>query len=443
VVVVGADGRPVGIVTDRDLRRNVVAEGRDPVTVDAASIMSSPLVTIRPGAFAFEAALEMTRRHIRHLVVVDDTRAIGVVSSRDIMVLDTTHPVTLAREIGRATSLDALRDLAHRITGLVRRLVDEGGTAHDIGQIVAELNDRLVLRVLGLTLESLEAAGETPPLPWCWIALGSEARREQTLRTDQDNGLVYGDPSADLAEPADRFFRRFAQEAIRGLVEVGFPSCPGDAMASNPRWCQPVSVWAGYFREWLTTSAAHSVLEASIYFDLRPLVGAPELAASLTELVHAEAPRRHRFLEIVAQDVVTRPVPMTVFGNVRVPRHGAHPGAIDVKGSGSLQLVGAARLFALQLGLGETNTVERFRAAASAGALGDVDVGEITDAFQHLMRLRLRHQLEQIERGDVPDNLVRPETLSHADALLFRDALQTVRKVQGAIRERFATDFVR
>ena len=158
VVVVDADGAPAGIVTDHDLRVKVVADGRDPRTVEAASIMSAPLVTIPGDAFVFEAVLEMTRRHIRHLVVVDGPRAIGVVSSRDVMVLDTTHPVTLAREIGRAVTLDALAGLARRITGLVRQLVDDGGSAYDIGQIVAELNDRLVLRVLDLTLDALAAA---------------------------------------------------------------------------------------------------------------------------------------------------------------------------------------------------------------------------------------------------------------------------------------------
>lgn len=443
LVVVDDDGAPAGIVTDRDLRGKVVAEGRDPRTVEAASIMSAPLVTIPGDAFVFEAVLEMTRRHIRHLVVVDGGRAIGVVSSRHVMVFDTTHPVTLARDIGRAAGLDALAGLARRITELVRQLLDDGGSAYDIGQIVAELNDRLVLRVLDLTLDALAAAGETPPpVPWCWIALGSEARREQTLRTDQDNALVYADPPEELSESAARFFLRFAERAIAGLVSVGFPPCPGGSMASNPRWCQPLAMWRGYFHDWMTTSSASHVLEASIYFDLRPLAGARELAATLSGVIRGEAPERRGFLGTVARDVVSRPLPLTIFGNVRVPRDGTHPGAVDVKGGGNLQLVGAARLLALQLGLGETNTVDRFRAAGAAGALGALDVGEITDAFQHLMRLRLRHQLEQLERGAVPDNLVAPDALSHADALLFRDALQTVRKVQTAVRERFATDFL-
>ena len=213
-------------------------------------------------------------------------------------------------------------------------------------------------------------------------------------------------------------------------------------MASNPRWCQPLGVWTEYFRGWMTSTSPANILDASIYFDLRPLAGATELAASLAGIVRAEAPQHRGFLATVARDVVSRPVPLTLFGNVRVQRQGPHRGAVDVKGAGNLQIVGAARLLALQLGLGATNTIERLREAAARDALVAAEVDAITDAFQHLMRLRLRHQLAQIQRGDTPDNYVTPDTLSHADALLFRDALRTVRRVQASIRERFATDFI-
>jgi CBS domain-containing protein len=443
VVIVDGAGAAVGIVTDRDLRRKVVAEGRDAAATPASAIMSAPLVTLRPGAFAFEALLAMTRHRIRHVVVAEDGRALGVVSSRDLLVLQSTHPVTLAREIDRAVALDQLAALGEKVTALVDRLVREGGTPYDVGQLVAELNDRLVVRALGLAAGALEETGEAaPPLRSCWLLFGSEARREQTLRTDQDNGLLYEDPSPDLAERARAYFTRFGEEAIRALVRVGFPRCPGDAMASNPAWCQPATVWAGYFQRWMETATPQHVLAASIYFDLRPLTGATELAARLRGRVQAEAPHRAPFLAHLAGEVVDREVPLTLFGGVAVARSGPHRGRVDLKAGGGLQLVGAARVQALALGLDATNTVDRFRAAAVRGAWNEDEVREITDAYQHLMRLRLLHQLDQVARGEPPDNHVVPGRLSRADALLLREALKTVRRVQEAVRDRFATDFV-
>jgi CBS domain-containing protein len=442
VVVVDASGAAVGIVTDRDFRRKVVADGRDPAATPAHAIMSRPVVTLPPAAFAFEAVLEMTRHRIRHVVLVDDGRPIGVVSSRDFLALQTTHPVTLGREIARAVSLDALAGLATRVTTLVRRLVDEGGTAYDIGQIVAELNDRIVIRVLALTAGALEEAGEDAPASrYCWLAFGSEARREQTLRTDQDNGLVYEDPPPHVAGRAAEYYAKFAAAAIRGLEHVGFPPCPGGAMASNPTWCQPVSVWEGYFHRWMRQAGPEHVLAACIYFDLRPVGGSLEVAARLLDAIR-DAPRQRTFLGYLARDVVARRVPLTLFGNVAVHRSGPHRGAVDLKGAGSLQLVGAGRVYGLLLGLRETNTIDRIRAAAERGIFSGTETREIADAYQHLTRLRLLHQLENLARGETPDNYIAPGRLSRADALLMREAMKTIARVQDGVRERFATDFV-
>jgi CBS domain-containing protein len=444
VIVVDANLAPLGIVTDRDLRRKVVADARDPRTTTAADVMSRPLVSVRPAAFGFEALLEMTRREIHHLVVLEDERLAGVVSTHDFLMLQTTHPVMLAREIARAPNLAALRELAGRITAMTRRLVEEGGTPYDVGRIVAELNDRAVIRVLALARAALEDEGAgRPPLPYCWIALGSEARREQTLRTDQDNGLIYANAEPDIHDSAAAWFARFAERAVSGLIEIGVPPCPGGWMASNPKWCQSLAAWAGYFRSWMTEPEPEPVLAAQIVFDLRPLAGAMELAASLRALIAREAPKHRLFLGLLARDVVTRRAPLTLFGNVAVARSGPHRGTVDLKGGGTIQLVGAARIHTLELGLEETNTVDRFRAASANGLYRDDEAREITDAFQHLTRLRLLHQLACLARGESADNHVRASALSRADAILLLDALKTVQRVQAGVRERFRTDLVR
>jgi CBS domain-containing protein len=443
LVVVDDDGAPIGIVTDRDLRTRIVAEGRDADATPAGAIMSSPLVTLPGAAFAFDAVLEMTRRGIRHLGILDDGRLVGVISSRDLLALQAAHPVSLAREIVRAGSLERLAALATQVTDLVRRLVADGGSAYDLGRIVAELNDRMVVRVLGLSAAVLERDGHPPPAtPFCWLVFGSEARREQTLRTDQDNGLLYTDPEPAMTAATATYFARFATAAIEALVTIGFPRCPGDVMASNPRWCQPLSVWTAYFRGWLEQPRPDDALAAAIFFDVRPIAGALEVAAPLERQVRTEAPGARAFLRLLARDVVERRPPRTLLGNVAVRRRGPRRGTVDVKGAGALQLTGAGRLAALTLGLAETNTIDRFRAAAERGLYAAAEAREITDACQHLFRVRLVHQLDRIAAGAAPDNDVDPAQLSRADALLLRDALRTVERVQAGVRERFATDLL-
>jgi CBS domain-containing protein len=442
-VIVIDDGRAVGIVTDRDLRRKVVAEGRDAVATRAATIMSAPVVAVAPDAFAITALLEMTRREIHHLAVVDGGRLVGVVSSHDFLMIETAHPVILTGEIARAASVDRLRELATRTIPLTRRLVEAGGTAYDIGQLVAELNDRLVVAALALTTAAATARGdEASDTAWCWLAFGSEARREQTLRTDQDNGLVYQDVEPERQAAVAGYFARFAAEAVRHLVAIGFPPCPGDAMASNPRWCQPLHVWRSYFRGWMETPEPEPLLAAQIYFDVRPLAGALALGESLHELVVREAPAHRLFLGLIARDLVARRPPLTIFGNVAVERNGARRGTVDVKAGAALPLASAARLHALELGIDATNTVDRIRAAGARGLYREDETREITDAFQHVTRLRLVHQLDRLAHGASPDNAIRPDRLSRADALLLRDALRTVQRVQSGVRERYKTELM-
>jgi CBS domain-containing protein len=218
VIVVAPDGAPLGIITDRDLRTKVVAARRDASATLAADVMSAPLVTVEPDAFAFEALLEMTRREIHHLVVLDAGSLVGVVSSDDLLVSQTGHPVTLGKEIARAPSREALGRLAAGVTTLVQRLVDDGGRAGDIARIVAELNDRIVARVLAQAEASLAARGEAPPsTAYCWLVFGSEGRREQTLRTDQTTAWS---------------------------TPIRHPSRPRRMRATTPRWrARPSTAW--------------------------------------------------------------------------------------------------------------------------------------------------------------------------------------------------------
>ena len=439
VIVLGPTGAPVGIVTDSDIRSKLVARRRDPAATTAREVMSTPLVSLPDTAFAFEALLEMTRRAIHHLVVVgDDGCAWGVVTSDDLVGLPASHPVLLARAIADARTLPELAELAGRITELVSVLVAQRSRARDIAAIVAELNDRIVGRVLTLSEATVtERCGVRPPGPYAWLLFGSEGRREQTLRTDQDNGLVYSDGADNESQS---WFSALARDAIDGLVAVGFPQCPAGAMASNPPWCQPLAVWEGYFRDWMEHPTPSHALAASMYFDLRPLQAADPFALRLRALIREEVPRHPHLLSAMARDVVDRRLPRTILGQIKTARRGPHRGMIDVKGAGSLQLVAAARIHALELGLPDTSTVSRFHSAAAAGIYDPTTTDEVVEAFDHLLQVRLAAQLERLAAGMSPDNWIDPKRLSPSDRLLLRAAFDTVTRVQNTLRDRYRTD---
>jgi CBS domain-containing protein len=440
LAILGEDGTPVGIVTDRDLRAKVVARGL-PSTTPVSGIMSSPLVSLAPERPAFDALLEMTRRGIHHLGVAAHGRLVGVVSSHDIVLLQGAHPVGLMREIDAQGDLAGLATVAPRVQTVVRWLADQGASAYDIGRIVAELNDRLVRHALPLVAGALEAEGHgRPPLPYAWLAGGSEGRREQTLRTDQDNGLVYEDPPAELGPVAAEYFGRLAGGMEEALARLGFPRCEGGFMASNPRWCQPESVWLGYFASWMQAPDPTRVLSASLFFDLRPVAGHQGLGRELWEWVCEHAPASTLFLRQMARAALERHVPLGVFGRFVVERSGPHKDMLDLKARGVFPVTQGMRVCALSLGVRETNTVDRLVAVSERGLFEPAELQGLRDAYEVITRMRLHHQLACLDAGRPPDNFIDPRVLAQADRVLLKQAFRAVARMQHEIEHRFQTE---
>ena len=442
IVVVGDDGGPLGIMTDRDLRTRVVARGMAS-SAPVSEAMSSPLLSVPPDTPAFEALLEMTRRSIHHLGLVEGGRLLAVVSSHDMVLAEGTHPLALARTIEAEDSLDGLAALALQLTGVVRSLVAGGSSASEVGRLLAELNDRLVRRALDLVAADLEAQGHgRPPLPFSWLAAGSEGRREQTLKTDQDNGLVYADPPPALREAAANYFARLAGSMGEILIRLGFPPCQGGFMASNPRWCQPDSAWRRYFTGWMATQEPEQVLQASLFFDLRPVAGDEVVGRALWEWVCEQAPSQRLFLGYMAKAALERHVPLGFFGGFVVERAGTHKDTLDLKGRGVFPVTQAMRVCALSLGLRETNTLDRLVASGREGLFSSREADDLRDAHEVIARLRLTHQLARMDAGAPPDNFINPETLGKADQLLLKQAFKTITWLQRWIEDRFQTDLI-
>jgi len=439
VIVLGADGAPAGIVTDRDLRTRVVAPGL-PASTLVGQIMSRPVVGISPGALAFDALLEMTRRGIRHLAVMAREGLLGVVSSYDLVLLQGAQPVGLAREIEAAASEEALAAVASRVPAVVRWLAGGGAGAAETGRLVAELNDRLVRRALDLALSATGAAGGgRPPVPFAWLAAGSEGRREQTLKTDQDNGLVYRDPPADQEAAAAAYFERLATRMGQALTRIGFPPCAGGFMASNPRWCQPERVWRRYFESWMETPEPEALVHASLFCDLRPVAGDEPVGTALWEWVCERAPSRILFLRHMAKSVLERPMPLGFLGGFVLERSGGHRHQLDLKARGIFPLTQAMQTYALSLGVRDTNTLDRLVAVGARGLFTASEVAEVSAAYEVMARLRLHRQLACLDAHVAPDNFIDPHTLGKADRLLLKEAFRTIAWVQRHLEDRFQT----
>jgi CBS domain-containing protein len=442
VVVLGSDGRPQGIVTDRDLRARVIAAG---LTAEApvASIMTAPLVSVSPETFVHEALLEMTRHGVHHLLVVEAGRLLGVLTSDDLVALQAATPLEVIRAIEACASLDEMAPRVPELTRVTRGLFEEGLSGYELGRLVAEMNDALIRRVLALVERDLEAEGlGRPPLPFCWLVLGSEGRREQTIHTDQDNALVYEDPPAGFAKPAAQYFGAFAERVIDGLLRLGYPRCPGESMASNPRWRQPLAVWRDYVADWARDTTPEHLMEASISLDFRFLAGEARLAEVLREEVRAQARAWRSFPRYLAKIAVSHGPPLGLFGRfVLRDKNGAR--GVDVKLGGMLLLTNALRVYAIDLGLAETNTIERLEAATRIGNCFRPDErDDLRQTYETIFHLRLRHQLARVAAGARPDNLVDPRALSPADRRGLKDAFRSVRRLQGKLKDRYFTEAI-
>ena len=423
----------VGIITDRDLRTKVVAAGLDYQT-PVSQIMATPLKTIPSHQVCFDAMLQMMRFSIHHLAVEQQGTIIGVITTHDIMLLQGTSPLYLFKEIGAQRTIEGLYPLARKIPAVIRTLIEEGAKANNITRMITVLNDHILDRLLTLLVEKLGP----PPLPFCWLVMGSEGRREQTFMTDQDNALLYADPENQAqAELAEAYFKILGEKAIGHLVGCGYPLCPGEIMASNPKWRQPITGWRGYFDHWLHRPEPLEVLHSTIFFDFRAAYGDTTLAEGLRQYLVRIVPQQEIFLLHLAKNALEARPPLSFFKNLIVEKDGEHKNSLDLKTKGLVPFVDFARLFALKHGIPENNTLSRLQILHEDGHLSQELYSETVKAYEFLMQLRLIHQLQMIEHELPPDNHLNPADLSELEKQTLKEAFEVVRRLQSHIRQEY------
>ena len=430
VVVVDVDAKPVGIFTERDLVA-AVAGGQDDRIV--SDLMTRAPLGLPAHAFAYEAAVIMITNRIRHVLVTDEDRFIGVVSGRDLFSLQRLGLGELNAQIRLAGDVATLENIAAEILKLTRLLVEQGVAAEQLTLYVSVLNDRLCQRVI----EVVRKDYQWEQISWCWLGFGSEGRLEQTFSTDQDNGIIFA--AHDGTEPAAVRARLlpFARAVNEALDTCGFRWCKGNVMASNPALCLSVEEWRAKMGGWLANWEPQALLEASIYFDFRALYGDTTLAAGLREWVLARTPAYPAFLRQMAQNALLARPALGTFRDFVTEDYPNAPHRIDLKLYGVRLFVDTARIYALAQGLPQTNTVERLRAAGPATRMSAQDIEAMIDAFLAIQRLRLRHQASQDALEDDTANRIDPDKLNEMDRHTLKGAFRLARRLQ----QRLALDY--
>ncbi|WP_203568624.1 DUF294 nucleotidyltransferase-like domain-containing protein [Aestuariimicrobium ganziense] len=429
LLLVDDDGHLEGIVTDRDLRSKVVAAGAD-TSAPVRTIMTADPVTTTPHTRAFEVLLEMTGRNFHHLPVVADGRPIGLVSSGDVMRLERSHPISLTSQINRQTTVAGVAEVARRIPGVVATYSDQHVSADEITRLLSTLADSLTRKLIAL----VEAEIGPAPQPWCWVAMGSQARHEQGLASDQDHAIITADTTDD-----DGWFAELAARVVDGLEACGQPRCAGDAMATNPRWRVSLAQWRRQFSQWIQQPGSEQVLHAQIFFDMRVVHGETSLLDDLRQAVVTQAAGNQRFLGHMAAMAVERTPPLGFFKGFVLEKGGEHADTFDIKAGGLHGVIELARVHALANGVVEVGTTDRLVAVAHVGGLSQEGAEELVEAFEFLSHVRLTHQAAQVRAGEGPDNHVRPDLLTGFEQRHLKEAFGVVSAAQKALAQRYQT----
>ncbi len=426
IVIDEATERPRGIFTLQDLLRRVSLK-EVPLEQPVDSVMTWNLITMRPQSTGYQAAVMMSRRNVRHLVVTDHSgRLMGIVSQNDLYAIQRAGVKEVSIEIREAEDVRQLQGVAKSIRRLSDTMLGQGVGAEWLTHFISTLNDLLTLRLIELT----EREFDLPDVPWCWISLGSEGRFEQTFSTDQDNGIIFDCPSGEAAAVRERFLP-FALAVNQKLDECGFPLCKGNIMASNPEWCLSLEEWRSQFSTWIYEPKPEALLNASIFFDFRALYGAEELADKLRDWLLTLTGSANLFLRMMAANALQFSPPIGIIRDFVYDDSKEFPHTIDLKLMGSRLFVDAARIFALASGVGHTGTVQRLRAVAEKMRLGKEDIHAVIEGFYFIQELRLKHQhaLEASSEEGSP-NRVNPDQLNELDRHVLKEAFKQAKKLQ-------------
>lgn len=413
-----------GIATLRDLNGRVIVDGVD-ASDPISTIMTPSPLTLGPKALVTDVLHLMVERGIGHVPIVEADQLVGIVTQTDLTRAQAMTSADLVGQVAKATSASEMARATQKIPDLLVQLVNAGTPHEVITRHITDIADTATRRLLALAEVELGA----PPAPYLWLACGSQGRQEQTGVSDQDNCLILSD---DVTEADMGYYGALARFVCDGLNTIGYVYCPGDMMATNPRWCQPLDVWRGYFRKWIAKPDNEAQMLASVMFDLRPIGGDERLFDGLQrDTLKAAAGNSIFTAHMVANSLKHQP-PLGLLRGLATIRAGENRNRLDMKHNGVVPITDLGRIYALTGQLQAVNTRARIEAAIQFGALSTSGGADLLDAYDLIATVRLDHQAQQVKAGKAPDNYLDPSQLSDFERSHLRDAFVVVKTMQSA-----------
>jgi len=428
-VLVMQDQVLVGIATDKDLRQRVLAVDLDPGQ-GIAGVMTGNPMTLDVNAGLDEALLFMMRENYHHLPVMDGDLPLGLVTAGDLLRSQSEHPLRLVRDIHKKENIDQLIHLSRRLPSLFERMVILGRDVEQIGRLVTHITDAFTAKLIQLAQDDLGEA----PMGFAWVVFGSQAREEQTARTDQDNGLIL---ERKAGEEEAEYFSKLSQFVCGGLDRLGYVYCPGEIMAQNVKWRVSLAKWKRHFDQWIDEPEPKSVMHSSIFFDMRCVHGDSELVDDLLSYATKRAKENRIFRRFMAANVLSHRPPIGFFRRFVQEDDGTESEGLNLKHRGIVPIIDLVRMRALECGIRDANTFSRIELASSAGAMNESDANSLRDALILISQIRLAHQAEQMQEGQKPSNFVPPDELSPLMRRNLKAAFMLVVEAQTALASRY------
>ncbi|MFI8378411.1 DUF294 nucleotidyltransferase-like domain-containing protein [Leeuwenhoekiella sp. NPDC079379] len=433
-IVVTDDDKPLGIITNRDLR-DKIATGKFPITDEVTSIMSAPVRCFQKDLSVSQAQLIMLRNDINHLCITEDgtpdTKLLGLLSEHDVVVSFANNPVVLLKEVKLAKRTKRLREVRLRVAQLLKKYLDQNLPLSQILNILNEINYAIAVRAIELALKKMETP---PPCKFAWLALGSQGRKEQLLYTDQDNAIVFDDVPKEDYENTQAYFIQLARHITRALHKVGYAYCPADMMASNPRWCQSLSEWQKQFSVWILEPSPESQLLSAIFFDYSYVYGDTLLVTKLSDSILQTLDRNTTFYRVMAKDAIRSPSPLGFFRQFLVEESGDHKDFFDIKARALMPLIDAARVLSLQHKLRNiNNTAGRFERLAEVEDNNKEIYENCSYAFKALLKFRTRQGILHDDSG----RFIELATLSKAEKLKLKRCFKSIHDIQELLTIRY------